>query len=127
MSNDYQGPGATQNAAFNPNGLQAGGDPFVMSVTLVSGQNVVRGTVLGQITTGGKFAKSLTASSDGSEVADAIAFEDMDATLGDKTIQIYVKGKFKLSQLTLGAGHTLATIQRVLARKSILIENDQQY
>lgn len=44
---------------------------------------VLAGTVLGQITSSGKYVPSANAGSDGSQTAVAILFDDVDATNGD--------------------------------------------
>lgn len=52
-------------------------------VTLVSGENVVAGTVLGKITATGKYAAYDQNAGDGTETAAAIALNACDATGGD--------------------------------------------
>ena len=56
--------------------------------TLASGQNVVKGEVLGTITASGKLAVYDPDGVDGTETATCIAIEDMDASAGDKTIVV---------------------------------------
>src|SRR4051794_20003985 len=54
------------------------------NVTIVSGAGVLAaGTVLGKITSGGKYKTSLLASSDGSEVQRAILINGVDASSAD--------------------------------------------
>jgi hypothetical protein len=60
-------------------------------VTLVSGQNLKAGTLLGQITTGGKYTLYNNAASDGSEAASAVLLADCDASGGDATALILVR------------------------------------
>lgn len=52
-------------------------------VTLIAGQNLVGGTILGKITASGKYTQHNTAAADGSQNAAAILFNNTDATLGD--------------------------------------------
>lgn len=52
-------------------------------ITLVSGQNLKAGTVLGKITASGKYTLHDNAASDGSQAAVAILYQDTDATDGD--------------------------------------------
>ena len=52
-------------------------------VTLISGQNLIAGTVLGKITASGKYTLHNNAASDGSEVASVILFDSTDATSAD--------------------------------------------
>jgi Bacteriophage lambda head decoration protein D len=51
--------------------------------TLISGQNLKAGTVLGQITASKKWTQLATGAMDGSEVAKAILFDNIDASAGD--------------------------------------------
>lgn len=94
--------------------------------TLVSGQNVVRGAVLGVITTGGKLALSLSGASDGSQTPFGIAADDVNASGGDKEILVYVNGTFNEHALTLGTAHTLASIREGLRGKGIILETPIQ-
>lgn len=52
-------------------------------VTIVSGQSVVAGEVLGKVTASGKYATHDQDASDGSEAAAAIAFDAVDASAAD--------------------------------------------
>ncbi len=53
-------------------------------ITIVSGQNLVAGTVLGKITTGGKYKIYANGDGDGSQVAAGVLLNAVDATDGDK-------------------------------------------
>jgi len=109
---------------YTPDNLVAGDTQLVTdSVTIVSGQTIVRGAVLGKITADGKFVLSLTGSSDGSEVPYAIAAEDIDASGGDVTnAAIYIKGEFNANALTLGTGHTATTAKDGLRAVGIYVK-----
>ena len=63
---------------------EANGDLSRENVTLLSGQNLASGAVLGKITVGGKYKEFDPAASDGSETAAAILFGEIDASAGDK-------------------------------------------
>ena len=52
-------------------------------VTVISGQTLIAGTVLGKITASGKYTLHNNAASDGSEVAAAVLYQDCDAAAGD--------------------------------------------
>lgn len=67
---------------------EANGGLSRKKVTLVSGQNVVAGEVLGLITIGGKYQAHDEGSALGPENAIAIAHEAVDATAGDADIWI---------------------------------------
>lgn len=53
-------------------------------VTLITGQNLQPGAVLGKITVGGKYTLLAPAAEDGSEVAAAVLFDGVNATAADK-------------------------------------------
>ncbi|MBX6382086.1 MAG: head decoration protein [Microbispora sp.] len=102
---------------FTPDRLIAGVNigPVTEDATLVSGQNLTRGAVLGRITASGKLTLSTSAANDGSETPYAILAEDTDASGGDKTCTVYVAGEFNANALTFGTGHTATTAATVAA------------
>lgn len=111
-------------AAFDPNGLlvQLQGAPvYGAMVTIVSGQNLAAGSLLGQITTGGKYALSLAASSDGSEAPVAIIPEACDASGGDKSAFVYFLAEVNEAKVVFGTGHTAASQRRRLAQLGLLL------
>lgn len=103
-----------------------GGQIIGRKYTLVTGQNVVRGAVLGVITASGKMALSASAAANGSEVPFGIAAHAVDATAADKEIEVWTRGNFNEHRLTLGAGHTLASIRETLRDKGIYLETPIQ-
>lgn len=100
-------------------GLQVGNEYHSISITLISGQNLARGAVLGKITASGKYTLSASAAGNGSETPAAILADSCDASGGDKTCVAYVTGDFDQNKVTLGAGHTLASIWDGLRGKQI--------
>ncbi|HEY8732269.1 MAG TPA: head decoration protein, partial [Candidatus Limnocylindria bacterium] len=58
--------------------LIAGDTDSIISekITLITGQNLARGAVLGKITASGKYTLSLSAAVDGSQVPDRILAQD---------------------------------------------------
>jgi hypothetical protein len=100
------------------------GNPHLLKsrqITLISGQNLVRGAVLGRITTGGKYTLSLSAAADGSQTPDLILAEDTNAAAGDKVTIAYERGDFVESALTIGAAHTADSIREGLRAKGIVL------
>lgn len=98
--------------SYSPDNLLAGGFPIVTTeITVISGQNLVRGAVLGKITASGKYNLSLSAAGDGSEVPIAILSEDCDASGGDKVAIAYLTGEFNEDAITIGTAHTVASIR----------------
>ena len=113
-------------AVFTPDRLIAGEEHILSrKVTILSGQNLVRGAVLGKITSGGKYVLSLSAAVDGSETPDAILAMDTDASAADKEAMAYFAGRFNESALTLGASHTVASIREGLRLKGIYLVSVQ--
>jgi hypothetical protein len=101
--------------SYTPDNLHAGDFPIrTRKVTLVTGQNLVRGALLGAITASGKYKLSASADADGSQAPTAILAEDVDATAGDKDAVVYLAGDFNANALTYGAGHTAASVREGL-------------
>lgn len=97
----------SQEGVFTPDSLHAGDFPIrTRKLTLVSGQNLTRGALLGIITASGKATLALSASADGSETPNCILAEDTDASAGDKDCIVYISGDFNSNAMTFGAGIT---------------------
>lgn len=94
-------------------------------VTIKAGAGVLkRGHVLGQIKASGKFIVSASAAADGSEEPDRILAEDVDASgATDVEAVAFIAGTFDQSKLTLGAGHTLGSIEKPFRLRNITLEN----
>ena len=118
MSANFQTEGA-----YTPDSLIAGNAHLLVArkVTILSGQVLVRGAVLGKITDGGKYKLSASAATDGSEVPDLILAEAADATAGDVSALAYERGDFNAGVITLGTGHTAASIRDGLRAKGITL------
>lgn len=101
---------------YTPDNLIAGQTSLVTdSVTVAASDSLVRGSVLGKITADGKFILSASAAADGSQTPSVVLAEDCDASVADVTnVAVYVKGEFNEKALTLGTGHTTATIKEPL-------------
>jgi hypothetical protein len=114
-----------EQASYTPGDIIAGNHDELVGekITIISGQNLVRGAVLGKITASGKYNLSLSAASDGSQTPDLILAEDVNATSGDKTAIAYSRGDFNARFLTIGAGHTAASIKEGLRVKNIILIN----
>ena len=119
---DYQASYGTEGIATH-DALLAGNTHLLVGrkVTVASGQNVARGAVLGKVTASGKYALSLSAAADGSQTPDLILAEDCNATSADKSVLAYARGDFNSRALTLGAGHTVASITEGLRAKGITL------
>lgn len=112
---------------FTPDRLIAddADDIIGKGITLASGQNLSRGAVLGKITASGKYTLSLAAASDGSQNPSVILAQDCDASAGDAAAVAYFSGVFNASALTIGTGHTAATVADALRGLSIMIVSTQ--
>lgn len=98
-------------------------DVTTRKVTILAGAAHVAGEVLGKITASGKYVLSLAAAADGSETPDMILAQDVDATGGDVEAIAYETVTVVASALTLGAGHTVASIREGLRDKGIKIDD----
>lgn len=118
-------PGFSTSAAHDPNGLFASEAPvYIRPITLVSGQNLPAGAVLGRITTGGKFALSVATASDGSQTPVAVLLGAVDASAGDKSALAAFTGGFKQDRLTWGDGHTPASAWQALAARRLFLHEE---
>lgn len=118
--------GFTNQDSYVPDRLFAGDYPReTTKATLLSGEAVVRGAVLGIVTASDKLRLSASGSADGSQTPDAIAAEDADATGGDVDVLIYRTGEFNQDAVTLGAGHTVASIRQGLRERGIFLKPTQ--
>lgn len=116
--------GFRSQGSFTPDGIFAGDeDPQTRKITLVSGQNLKRGSVLGKITVGGKYTLSLSASADGSQTPATILAEDCDASAGDKATIAHFGGVYDENGLTYGAGHTAASAREPLRDVGIKLQS----
>lgn len=117
-------PGFSEVGNTTPDNLIAGDTPGIVtrSITLVSGQNLVRGALLGVITSGGKYTLSAAALSNGGQTPAAILAEDVDASAGDKTTLAYIMGCFAEAHVTFGSGHTAASVREGLRGKGIILK-----
>ncbi len=71
------------------------------NATILTNQVLVRGTLLGKISSGGKLKALSSLSGDGSQNPYAILIEDIDTTGGDKVAKVYVSGDFNAAEVVL--------------------------
>lgn len=106
--------------SFNPTALRAGDFPMISRpVTILTGQNLKRGAVLGVVTASGKYVLSASAASDGSQAPIAVLAADVDTTTvaGDQVAPAYFTGEFADLMMTFGTGHTQATVDLAFATR----------
>jgi len=116
--------GFNDQGSYAPDNLIAGEFPRVTRIVTVTGAALLsRGAVLGQIDADGRFQLSDTSLTNGAENPEAILAEDVDATSGDVQAHVYLAGEFNAPALTMGAGHTLASITKAFRQRSIFLRN----
>lgn len=107
---------------YTPDRLIAGDFPQVKeSGVIAAGQQLVRGSVLGQITAGGQYKLSESAADDGSEVPVVVLDADIDTTGGAAPGPLMLTGEVLGSELTLGTGHTVAAVKAALRPLSLFV------
>ena len=117
--------GVTTQGVFTPENLIAGEFPRIMRIeTITGGQALPQGAVLGQITATGAYVLSITTATDGSEVPVAILAQPTDAT-SDVEGHLFLSGEFNAHALTLGSGHTLASVTESFRTRSLFIRTNQ--
>ena len=115
-------PSFGNEGTFVPDNLFAGSARVVTdSVVIAAGQQLVRGAVLGRISSTGQYVLSEADATDGSEVPTAILAQDVDTTGGARTVTVYVAGMFNARRLVLGNGHTVASVKDALRDVGIYI------
>lgn len=96
----------TEGTFTYPN-LLAGEFPRVETkVTVLSGESLVAGTVLGRVTASGKMVAVDDSLGDGAENPYAILAEDVDASAADTEGMAYLSGHFNEDALTFGDDDT---------------------
>jgi hypothetical protein len=103
----------TQTETYDPSTIEIGGTVVESTkVTILSGQTLAAGSVLGRVTASGKYVLSLAAAEDGSEVIQpVVAMHAVDASAGDVVADVWIAGKFDASKLVIGAGHAIADVR----------------
>lgn len=119
-------PASFSTTSFTPDNLIAGEQvPSSRKGTLITGQNLARGALLGVITASGKYTLSLSAAADGSQTPTAILAEDCNATAADKECLVYERGDFNEKAITFGTAHTAASVRAGLRDQGIYLQKAQ--
>ncbi len=108
----------------SPDNLIAGDFPIdTDAVTILSGENLARGAVLGKITASGKYRECDTAAVDGSEDPKVILARATDASGGDvDDVPIYNTGQFNDNKITLKGATTVADVKEALRDRCIFLK-----
>lgn len=109
---------------YNPDKLIAGDYPLVTGeLTIVSGQNLARGALLGKITSSGKYTLCDSSASDGSQDPKGILAEAVDASAADVShVPYYLAGEFNAAAVIFGGSDTAATHLEALRDLSIYLQ-----
>lgn len=70
-----------------------------------------------------KHLLSVTTATDGSQYPDCVLAEDTNATSADVSTIAYIEGSFSANHITLGAGHSIASVREQFRTKDIHIIN----
>lgn len=107
---------------YVPVQLAAGTFPVVMdSVVIAQGQVLAAGAVLGKVTADDEYVLSLSAAEDGSETPEVILAEAVDTTDAPAPAPVMLTGEVLGDKLTIGTGHTIASVKAALRPLSLFI------
>lgn len=111
--------------SFTPDKLIAGNAVNITfkGVTIVSGQTLSRGSVIGIITASDKGKLCDSTAADGSEVAKYVLADDVDASEGDVVAQCYQSGEFNREALIFGGTDTASDHEDTLRKYGILLKD----
>ncbi len=110
--------------SFDPRDIIAGNAHLHdEDIVLASGQNLLRGAVLGRITVGGKCVLSVADAVDGSQTPVGILAFDCDASDADTNASMYTSGEFEQNALTYGDGHAPDTVKAAFAGTPLYLIN----
>lgn len=108
---------------LNHDNLLASDYPAVTDVvTILSGENITRGTCLGKVTASGKYVIVDSTNADGSQNPIAILAEDCDASAADTTAVVFLSGAFNQSHVTFGGTDTADTHRAALRALNIYLK-----
>lgn len=93
-----------------------------MTITVATGQVQPAGAVMGEVTADANYLLSASAATDGSEAPSVILWEDVDATDGDVEAEALICGDVRGEKLTLGTGHTVASVRKALRSVSLFVQ-----
>lgn len=110
---------------YVPDNLIAGTQIPALSttVTIKTGQNLKRGSVLGIITAETKALLVDTTAADGSKLARYVLAEDTDASLADVEALVYKSGQFCSDMLIVADGQSIASFVEDLRDVNIYVES----
>lgn len=90
-------------------------------VTIASGANLKRGTVLGKVTASGKYVAVDSGKTDGSQNAECVLVHNVDASSADQNAVVYISGVFNKNELIFGGSDTAAKHEDRLRTLNIIL------
>jgi hypothetical protein len=115
-----------KSSLFVPDQLVAGPLQLVTDIGTITGGAFKRGTVLGVITTSGKYTLCIQTASDGSEKPAAILIDDVDAESVDQSGGIYLMGEFNQNRVIIDESWTLPAMKGALRPMAIFLKDSLQ-
>lgn len=110
--------------SYTPDGLVVSDWPTNTDAeTLVSGQNLSRGCVVGKITASSKLTACDHTASDGSETPFGVLAADCDASAADASCVIYDFGKFNSDKLTFGGSSTISDLKAAMKAVNLYVKD----
>lgn len=114
----------TVTGTYTPDNLIVNTIPTISyTITILSGENLSRGCVVGSQTSGGKYIACDHTAVDGSEDPVAVLMEDCDATGGDVDCGVYVFGHFNSDALTFGGSSTIADLKHAMRLNGLYVSD----
>lgn len=97
------------------------GSAEVVTDSIIAGADLVRGTVVGLVTVGGKAVAVDSTAEDGSEDPYGVIADDVKA---NGSVVVYLTGEFNVNALTFGGTDTDATHKRALRNIGIFLKEN---
>jgi len=114
-------PGMTQ-TSHRQSQLRGGDFPVRFAMVMIAaGEVLAEGSVLGEVTAAEEYKLSASAATDGSESPSVVLWEDVDATDGPVEAEVMLTGDLRSAALTLGEGHTIASVRKALRPWSLFV------
>lgn len=117
---------ATSTPFGNPATLVLGGPIITEAGTLLSGQNLPAGAMVGRVTASGKLREALETADDGSEEPVGFLVHAVHAEGGDADCQIYKGGRLNKELVEIHESYTAAQIAALFDRTPITLETPTQ-
>ncbi|HIE9658975.1 head decoration protein [Klebsiella quasipneumoniae subsp. quasipneumoniae] len=115
-----------KSSLFVPDQLVVSTLQLVTDSGTITGGTFLRGTVLGKITASGKYTKSVTTATDGSQNPVAILVDNVDASTTDQNGGLYLMGEFNQNRIVYDDTWTVADLKSALRPLAIFLKDSLQ-